>query len=68
MRYQFFTVPCLDPQADSERLNAFLAAHRILSVDHELIADGANSFWAFCICLAESGRAADVPEAEAETA
>ena len=37
MRYQFFTVRCADPVPDSERLNAFLAAHPILSVVRELL-------------------------------
>ncbi|EGV30884.1 HRDC domain protein [Thiorhodococcus drewsii AZ1] len=55
MRYHFFTVRCIDPAADSERLNAFLAAHPVLSVDRELIADGANSYLSFCIALVEPG-------------
>jgi len=65
MRYQFFTVRCADPVPDSERLNAFLAAHPILSVDRELIADGENSYWAFCIALAESGSALDAAASKA---
>jgi len=66
MRYQFFTVRCADPGPDSERLNAFLAGHSILSVDRELIADGANSYWAFCIALAESGTAVDAAGIKAQ--
>jgi len=38
MRYQFFTVRCADPGSDCERLNAFLAAHPILSDDYLLFA------------------------------
>lgn len=65
MRYQFFTVRCADPGSDSERLNAFLAAHPILSVDRELIADGANSYWAFCVALAQPGSPLDAAAARA---
>jgi superfamily II DNA helicase RecQ len=30
-------------------LNAFLRAHRILSVDRHFVQDGANSIWAICV-------------------
>lgn len=66
MRYQLFTVRCADPGADAQRLNAFLAANPILSVDRQLIADGANSFWSFCIALAEPGSPPDAASAKGQ--
>ena len=32
-----------------DELNAFLRAHRILSVDRHFVQDGANSIWAICV-------------------
>ena len=64
MRYHFFTVRCIDPRADNEALNAFLASHTVLSVDRELIVDGGNSFWALCVVTADPGATPDAPAAK----
>lgn len=37
MRLKFFTVPCADSQDAEREVNGFLAGHRVLSVDRELI-------------------------------
>ncbi len=46
MRVKFFAVPALDPGEAEAELNSFLGSHRVLSIDRELVADGAGSFWA----------------------
>lgn len=38
-------------------LNAFLAAHKILSIDRRFIDQGAESAWCFCIDFLATGRA-----------
>ncbi|GAB6042051.1 hypothetical protein [Endothiovibrio diazotrophicus] len=48
MAYTFFHIRALDPQEESERLNAFLASHAVLQVDRHFVADGENSFWSVC--------------------
>ncbi len=42
-------IPIHDVQAATEELNAFLAQHRILNIDHTLVQDGVNSAWTFCV-------------------
>ena len=49
MRYQFFAIPVLDPSQAADELNSFLAQHRILTVERELVAMGTSSVWALCI-------------------
>jgi hypothetical protein len=57
MKYQFFQIPALEPTARAEELNRLLGQHRILSVDRHLVADGGRSFWALCVCYADSDTA-----------
>ncbi len=49
MKYRFFTVPIHCREQAENELNAFLAAHRIVSVEKKCIEDGINSFWMFCV-------------------
>ncbi|KAA3607195.1 MAG: hypothetical protein DWQ01_15960 [Planctomycetota bacterium] len=49
MRFQFFTIPVFGGEEATQALNRFLASHRILSVDRELIQDGAASAWTVCV-------------------
>lgn len=51
MQYKFFSIPATGGDASSceEEMNAFLRAHRILTVRRELVACGAESFWACCV-------------------
>ena len=59
MRLKFFTVRMQDVGQEAEELNAFLSTHRILAVDRQFVADGANSAWAICVSyLATAGRPA----------
>ncbi len=65
MKYRFFHIPVLDPEAQTEELNRLLGRHRILSVDRHLVADGWNSYWALSVCYADTETA---PGAPGETA
>ena len=49
MRYQFFTIPIQQSAAETEKLNQFIASHKILSIEKELVTLGQQSFWSFCI-------------------
>ena len=49
MKLQFFTIPVHDPQAVTDEINAFLAAHRVVTVERQFVADGANSLWSVCV-------------------
>lgn len=52
MRLHFVPVPVHDGGEAEAELNQFLATHRILAVDRQLIADGPRSTWAVCITYA----------------
>lgn len=60
MRLQFFRISLLSCRDDAVELNEFLASHRVLSVDRQLVADGSNSFWTVCVTWLEGdgGRSA----------
>lgn len=49
MKLHFATVPALDPDAATQALKQFLGTHRVVSVDRQLIQDGARSYWSVCI-------------------
>jgi hypothetical protein len=49
MKLRFFTVTVMDAQADQDSLNAFLANHRVVTLDKELVQRGAESFRAVCV-------------------
>jgi len=53
MKMQFFTIPTFDPQAATDALNAFLAAHRVVHVERHFVAEGANSVWSICVSYME---------------
>ena len=41
MKQEFFANPAIAPRAAEEELNGFIAGHRVLSMERQLIADGA---------------------------
>ena len=45
----FFVIPVHDSGAFEQELNGFLASHKVVSIDRQLIDQGANSFWAICV-------------------
>ena len=53
MRMKFFVVPALDPTAVEAELDRFLAAHRIVRIDRQLVTDRQGTFWVLAIEYAE---------------
>ena len=49
MPFKVFTIPVTSPEAAENDLNAFLASHRVLTVERRWIEDGTNSFLWFCV-------------------
>jgi superfamily II DNA helicase RecQ len=47
-----FAIPALQPEPAQSELNAFLARERVVALRREFVADGANSYWAFCVEVA----------------
>ncbi len=60
MQFKIFTIPILGGEPFNEEMNAFLRAHRIISVEDELVQSGSGAWWVFRVQYAE-GTAA-VPE------
>jgi superfamily II DNA helicase RecQ len=58
MRCRFFIIPIQAAEETSQALNQFLATNRILAVDRQFVADGANSAWAICVSFDDSGAVA----------
>lgn len=46
MALRFFVVPVRDAGAFEQELNGFLAGHKVVSIDRQLIDQGVNSCWA----------------------
>ena len=53
MKFRFFAVPAHMPEVEQDRRNAFCAQQRVVAVDKELVAQGATSFWAICVCYVD---------------
>jgi hypothetical protein len=49
MALRFFVVPVHDLGIFEQELNGFLASHKVVSIDRQLIDQGINSFWAICV-------------------
>jgi superfamily II DNA helicase RecQ len=49
MALRFFVIPVHDSGAFEQELNGFLASHKVVSIDRQLIDQGVNSFWAICV-------------------
>lgn len=50
MKIKTFRIPVLEPELAEKELNVYLAAHRILNVERNFVADGQGSYWAVFIC------------------
>ena len=50
MRFHFVAVPVHDSAAAEEELNQFMASHRVLSVERQLVLDGGRSVWCCGLC------------------
>jgi len=53
--FSYFSIPVRDSGAAQAELNAFLASHKVLSVDQRWVEAGANSFWAVSVDYLERG-------------
>ena len=49
MKIKTFLVPVFNPEAAEEALNRFLASHRIVSVEKQLLHAKQNSCWSFVV-------------------
>lgn len=49
----FVSVPVVDGAEAEAELNRFLAGHRVVSLDRQLVVDGARSLWAVCVSYVE---------------
>ena len=49
MRFGFFAIPAQTPGPGQEKLNAFCAGHRVVSVEKQFVAQGVDSFWSICV-------------------
>ena len=49
MNIRIFTIPTQNPDKSTSDLNALLSSHRVVHVDRQFVADGANSFWSICV-------------------
>jgi hypothetical protein len=50
MRFQVITVPVHHATEALEELNTFVASHRVISVDRQLVLDGPRSDEPSCVC------------------
>ncbi len=56
MKYRFLTVPVHDGATAEDELNQFLGQKRIFGVEKYFVADGFNSYWAFCLQYLEQNQ------------
>lgn len=49
MKIDFFHIPTHGGEDEVASLNKLLNSVRVLTVDREFVADGANSFWSICV-------------------
>ena len=54
MIYRLFYLPTLNPDDAVQALNQFLQSARVISVERQFVAAGANSFWSVCVCVAST--------------
>lgn len=53
MRVKFFVIPVFDPAVGEAELNRFLADHRILTIDRELVSEQTGTCWAVSVTYLE---------------
>lgn len=49
IKHKIFKISLQDPDAGTERMNAFCSQHAIESVDRQFVPNGDDSFWTFCL-------------------
>lgn len=60
MRVKFFAVPVLTPAEAEAEVNRFLAQHRVLSIDRQLVVDPSGSCWALSVTYLEASNSPQV--------
>lgn len=53
MKYRFFSIPAMMPDAMQDDMNRFCAAHRVISIEKQFVQDGERSYWAVCVSYVE---------------
>ena len=56
MQIKIFTLPVISDDKDTEELNHFLRAHKIIDVRRELVQTRDNSYWSFCVTYMPDSR------------
>lgn len=56
MKWHFFTIPAIMPDAAQEAFNRFCGAHRVVSVERQFVQDGERSYWALCVSYLDSAQ------------
>jgi len=56
MQLKFFTIPIIGGESAADELNRFLAAHRIVDLDRQLVQAGRASAWAVCVSFEAAGQ------------
>lgn len=54
MRVKFFTIPALDSYEAEVELNRFLAQHRVLAIDRQLVALPGGAFWTVSVSFQDA--------------
>ena len=49
MQIKLFTIPILGGERLNEELNVFLRSKKVLETESQLVQNGNNTFWCFCI-------------------
>jgi superfamily II DNA helicase RecQ len=62
MHVRFFTISVHGGEEAAEELNRFLAAHRVVAIDRELVHDGANSAWAVSVTVVQAESRPQIPK------
>jgi superfamily II DNA helicase RecQ len=57
MALHFFNIPAMHPEQAQEALNAFIAGANVVTVQKELVACGAHSFWTVAVEVAQTTEA-----------
>ncbi len=49
MQYRIFTIPIIGGDVETDSLNKFLRANKVVKVDKELVVNGESTYWTFCV-------------------
>ena len=53
MRIKTFTIPIIGGEPFEAEMNAFLSSRKVLEIEKELVSEGKQAFWCFCITYVE---------------